>query len=901
MSALIRNVALNADMLALLAADERVRSLETLMFLPNQRACSRLKALLLEQHPAAFLPTLMPLGQLDELWLLQHAMQAHHSEALLAIPPAIHDYEAIMRLTQVMAQEKWLSGDYQLEQIWAAASAIWEVFEALESEAKPISSLEVLGVGNVSKHWRDRVLTLRKAGKWWSEFSQRSGVVRATQRRNELAQWLANDWQRSIPNSPIIIAGSTGSQASTLALMQSALTLPQGEVWLHGIDVDLVQSDAPLANSHAQMLFRRLLEKLPSATPIETLGEENEASSALLHGFRSICPAPPPDTIQRINAQDEQHEAELAALLAMEALQQDGTSIAIIVQQPKQLRRLQAALEAQGLSADSAVAQSPDCLDFVRVLHCLLQAIGNESNAPAWLALLKQLGWHEAAQQFERKCLRVRASSSSKPILSRMVQWAQPLQLAAISALQIALQPLMQTPHHKKLGSEWLEQLLSAMQQLGVIAQSDNETKIEADLRLAMRAFSDPLIFADMAALCRALLARMGVVLAGNPQARIKIYSPIEARLMHADCWIICGLNEQQWPAPQSSHPWLHPYLAQQLELSSAALPVALAAHDFLALSAASNHVFWLRSNRVDGVDQMPSRWLERFAQTQAKPYAAWLDVQQLSAPCPAVASPPAAYAPIAARPTSMSISALTLLLKNPYGYYAKTILKLQRLEALDLQPDAAYRGDIMHRLMQHVTEQLNSGAPLVPETYLEQLDALLRHESEPIVLYQWAPRLRAMAEEIMSLEQERRASSPQILAEQTYEMPLEGVQINGRADRVEIHGQSAAVIDYKSGSHPTQSELESGYEPQLALLAAMQPAPLCQEMAYWKISGVNGAIKPSPYKGDVADLVAFYLGGLGTLLQYYQREEARYIAVEGAGRYNDYALLARQEIWSSS
>jgi ATP-dependent helicase/nuclease subunit B len=58
------------------------------------------------------------------------------------------------------------------------------------------------------------------------------------------------------------------------------------------------------------------------------------------------------------------------------------------------------------------------------------------------------------------------------------------------------------------------------------------------------------------------------------------------------------------------------------------------------------------------------------------------------------------------------------------------------------------------------------------------------------------------------------------------WEVPVAGIHVTGRADRIDIMASGAAdIIDYKTGSSPTKSQARSLLEPQLALEAAVLKA----------------------------------------------------------------------------
>ncbi|WP_048861698.1 PD-(D/E)XK nuclease family protein, partial [Acidisphaera rubrifaciens] len=105
---------------------------------------------------------------------------------------------------------------------------------------------------------------------------------------------------------------------------------------------------------------------------------------------------------------------------------------------------------------------------------------------------------------------------------------------------------------------------------------------------------------------------------------------------------------------------------------------------------------------------------------------------------------------------------------------------------------------------------------------------------------------------------------------------------LHGRADRIERHGETLTVLDYKTGHVPHQSQVELGYSPQMTLLAAMAEAGAFAgvtgsvgALAYWRLTGgrTPGEIKALFADEDdtaLRDAIAGALDGLRRLIETY-------------------------------
>src|SRR5438874_2113553 len=60
---------------------------------------------------------------------------------------------------------------------------------------------------------------------------------------------------------------------------------------------------------------------------------------------------------------------------------------------------------------------------------------------------------------------------------------------------------------------------------------------------------------------------------------------------------------------------------------------------------------------------------------------------------CQLAVAPPEPRPPVAARPRRLSVTQIETWMRDPYGIYARHILRLRALEPLDADPGAAERG----------------------------------------------------------------------------------------------------------------------------------------------------------------------------------------------------------------
>src|SRR6202035_3840900 len=190
-----------------------------------------------------------------------------------------------------------------------------------------------------------------------------------------------------------------------------------------------------------------------------------------------------------------------------------------------------------------------------------------------------------------------------------------------------------------------------------------------------------------------------------RPGVRVRILGPLEARLTESDRVVLGGLVEGTWPPESNTDAWLSRPMRLSLGLDLPERRIGLSAHDFAQLFGA-REVILSHAAKIAGTPTVPSRFIQRLAAVAGarwKPvlergdnYLAWarqLDRLERVVPAPQPAPKP----PRAARPKSLSVTEIEDWLRDPYTIYAKHILRLRLLDAVDTEPGAAERGTIIH------------------------------------------------------------------------------------------------------------------------------------------------------------------------------------------------------------
>ena len=407
---------------------------------------------------------------------------------------------------------------------------------------------------------------------------------------------------------------------------------------------------------------------------------------------------------------------------------------------------------------------------------------------------------------------------------------------------------------------------------------------------------------------------------------RLFIWGPLEARLQQPDLVILGSLNEGVWPRPEEAGPWLSRPMRDALELPPPERRIGLSAHDFTQALGA-NEVYLTRALKVDGVPTVPSRWLQRLlalakaARIEAKlapaaPWVAWARERD-RAPMLAPVKPPEPRPPLEARPKQLSVTRIERWIANPYEIFARDILKLEPLNELGVEPDAALRGEIVHRALQEFS---NDYRDTLPANIEEALVAIAdRHfaalAGAPMVKAFWRPAFRRFARWFAATEPARREGVKALLLEARGSLDLgNNFRLTARADRIDIAADgSAAIYDYKTGRLPLIAHVDGLSSPQLPLEAAIAaeggfpglgPCAV-SKLSYIHVAGRGqggeerdaGSTDPATIAGEAREKL------IGLIARYADPDMA-YEVKRRAGpfrqayRYDQYEHLARIKEW---
>eukprot|EP01034_Spumella_vulgaris_P001934 gene1934-2531_t len=234
---------------------------DVLILLPTRRSVRALREAFLRAADGTptILPRMAPLGDVDDgEWEI-----ASGDGDALTLPPAIDTAEREALLAQFVAAFKDDQGHpiaQSAAQALKLARELALLLDELAIEGVSFDQLEGLVEGNFASHWQRTLRFLAIVGEAWPQLLTERGRIDAIERRTLAIRNQATRWRANPPSTPVIAAGSTGSQPATRELLATIAELPQGAVVLPGLDRDMDEASWNVLDpSHPQYGLHELL------------------------------------------------------------------------------------------------------------------------------------------------------------------------------------------------------------------------------------------------------------------------------------------------------------------------------------------------------------------------------------------------------------------------------------------------------------------------------------------------------------------------------------------------------------------------------------------------------------------------------------------------------------------
>lgn len=903
---------------------------EAVVLLPTRRGCLSLKEIFQEyaKQKALILPRIYALADLEQ------------DPILPGLPLPIREVKVISKwqrlghltqLVQQFLQQKNLC--HTVATAYPLAQELATLLDEFYISNVDLAQLEVVVEDDLSLYWQQNLAFLKIISEYWPAILKEKGLMEAAQFQQQNLAFIAENWH---PTGPVILAGTTGTRPATAHLAQAILKLPQGMVVLPGFDPS---GPVEVGITHPQYTLNQFIHYLGvSSSQIQPWSETSLLSAAktqllkqamapILISTDQLPPLPgPPPPITPISCANADEEAQVIAAILRSVYERDQGTAALITPDQGLTRRVQAYLKRWEIEANVS-SGAPLSETVVGTFFTLITRLSPTMGMTDWVALLKHPLFFKAkdrgehlqnVRQLEKEILRRnrRFSLIDLALLPESLQ-------AWYETVLTSIHPLLE-PKKTQLFVEWLTLYQRVAVQLvgetALWANNDGEVARQffEELQASPPPFP-PLKALDYAALMGQLMQQVAVHRKEGIGSPIRILGTLEARQTEADVMILAGLNETVWPQSIDEGPWLSNQMRLKLGLAPVQRRLGLAAHDF-CLGFSGAEVYLTRAEQLGGSATIPSRlWLriqtvlQQYGLSSPQSTALKAAVRELDQPIETkVACQPCFQVPHHFKPKQYSVTDIERLLRDPYSIYAKSILKLSKLEALDQPISHREWGQLVHKVLeltfkQHHPRQGDLFITAMKEIGLKVFTPYLH---DVVVHTFWWHRFNQICDWIGQIK--GLGESQSICTEERGQIELiinnETIILRTIADRIDtLTPKQHQLIDYKTGMLPTENDIRLGFAPQLVLEGLILQQGGFKNLAaddiqaaYWELKGGLEAGQIKPIK-EYTTLLEEAATGLTALLSYFHQDTAVYLSYpwgEGKVRFHDYRHLARADEW---
>lgn len=892
-----------------------------IILLPTKRGCLSLKEILSTEF--TILPRIIALSDLEE----QPILPGFVGEPL---PKAIPSMQRLGLLAQLIraygrSQNHCLSYSAALAQ----AEQLATLLDEIHTTGCDLNDLTTLVADEYAGYWQLTMRFLEIITQQWPAILHELGFMEPALRQRQHLQAIARHWR---PECPVYLIGTTGTRPATAELAIAINSFTDGHVVLPGLTADVFDQELP--PTHPQYTLQQFAKFLDSPVIPWQQTAHTGNQLCLLHEATATTITPDIGAIDLeaatiphlITAQNIDEEIAVTALIIRHTLTTSEKSVAVVTPDQRLTKRLYHYLKRWDIVADSSLGQSLTTTAAGQFLN-LIAKITPDLTAASWLSLLKHPFFERAGdrathlqnvRQLELTHIR---QDTPQPLFEatalkgELKEWYQSL-LNKLTPL-LERSQLHTMPYYIQLHRQ-ITETLYGRQTLWQEPDGQMIAQFFETLADHGHAFGE-ISWSDYSQIFSFLLNKQNSHDTSGIGSRVRILGALEARLLKADVVILAGLNEKTWPSQPDLGPWLNRQMRLQLGLSDPERKIGLSAHDFCLSCGITQEVYITRSEKDGGAATIPSRWWVRL-ETIYKKYTIrqdsavdWLHLARTldsaeflpilaPAPCPELSH----------RPKTYSATDIELLMRDPYSYYAKKILRFKKLPALQQRLSAKTFGQFVHRSLDDYQQRQPTGVCLETLIHCGKGQFSI-FKDQPIATTFWWPRFICIAEWLTTQWQQRLPDSKNVFCEIKGQVTLPSVAgpitITAVADRLDYYINSASVIlDYKTGIPPTYKDVSTGLAPQLPLEGWIlaqggfntDQSSLDLGLEYWHLQGdAKGGVITTLKQPE--KLISLCDHGIKSLMTHFMSADTSYIACPWGMekvKVKDYLHLARVQEW---
>ncbi len=903
------NIPLNCSFLEVIADFIQDNfDLNDIILLPTSRSCKILKKLLIQNSKSSslLLPTILPLDSAQDNFI--HLIEKENNKT-------ISEFEKLFLLNTLIQKA---NPELKFSSCFALAKELSDILDTSTKEMISWDKLEEIKKENLSEFSKKNIEFLNIITEFYPIILKEKELTDNT--KDKIQTYLSfGDYLSLYTKGKVIIAGTTASLIPTQKIIKKLSSKENFYLFLPSFDEKYLNFKEELSPTHPQYSILQLVKELDLSN-FESLNYEkykitNDEKILLMHELHkpidqthtwqdSKFTNKTIENITYLNAYDIEQEALCICYDIHKTIKQNK-SVCVVCDNTNLMNQIIAVLNKINIPYDTSFPISFGKTLVGEIFNKLYEFISTDSLASFLNCIKTPFSIFKNTKEAEIVLRKQNITSITKhykkleneykdivkeleSFLNKLIPLKEALKTSQISfneLLQInldviqSLYPKIWNDELSSAGKDFINKLLKET----TLINSSNYITILNEF------FSTESVRQT------------------RKEEFCTILGTIEARLFKADKYILTMLNEGHFPKEKDEDPFLNERLRQILKLPSLKRKTGLQAHDFEQIFC-QKEVLLTRSQKVLGTPQIQSRFIEKleailnFSGLKLKEFENYEQITSSDFPIEFDKVEISSYnPPLSSRPKKLYATDIEKLLEDPYGIYAKTILKLRKLDDSNEEKIHATFGNIVHKGM----EEFTLNPTLTKNELIQIFDRELKLSNISLATASFlSSRFGTIANYAIELEKEfgQHKGYPEDKGEWQI---IPDFTVGTKCDRINMYpNKTYDVIDYKTGTLPEKSDIKKGIKLQLVLAALIAENKgfgfikdeEVNSLSYIKLNGIDNS-KTTITKKDYEEIKAELLPKLQSMLKKYQQQETSYTTKKlDEKSYSDYKYLSRQK-----
>lgn len=852
------------------------------ILLPNGLTCNELQNALIQRHGTIILPNIIPISEL-----------VAEEEEIFKIPSrqigAISRLEEKLTLAEVISSYNHLN--YNLLQSLRLSPSLAQLFFEFETNNLEFKDIQHLPKLDESEHWNMIYNFLKFAQEEWLNAIKKMKKITRGAYQNQIFKAEINRLI-SHPNEFLIIAGVVGHNKATNEFIKNALKLDNVELILPPFDEEAIKNKLSFENP----LYR--IQKFISGFEnekinIKTLGlpNKNILEKLLYNSYADKYD----NNIEYIELENPFQEAEYIALKCQKYITDNPKcKIGILAHSQEMKEQCSIFLEKYDLQYNDLFGKdilTHPAISLILLISELQYSIFNLQNFFAFLSH-PEIADEETIEIKNIIRKNNRLASSLESITKTINKYAPQNVIDRFSFLTNFIgHPINNYKFHYLLKHtlQTVEKILPKIwkKYSDINPPLSEIINQEWDIKISnIETFTELL----------QQILEGGRISGSKLNNNIVICKPHDAALINYDLVVISDMNENKYPRSNIPNPWLNLQMQNELGLDSKLSGIGYTLYEFY-LNLDNKKVLLTRAKIVTGMQTLQSPFILNLKHILRNKFVTKVAVKE-KAQAAELSQDDIAVSTIF--PEKISATDIETLIRSPYNFYAKKILKLRKIDDISDKPNLADFGNFFHKIAEDYTNYFpKKSIEGLSNKYLEEIDIPQYSKNA------WKTKIMSIAPELIDFETRRREQIQSVHCEIkcNLELNIKGkkVTISAIADRIEIGKKGEAyIMDYKTGAIPTKKDITSGLSPQLIVESIILSengfdiaAKKVEKIIYVKINSHSPYINTIEIELSKEDIQG-HKQGLISLLEYYITTN-QYPIKPCIMKYDDYTHFARR------